>query len=417
MRAVSFGMLAGWLCTAPVLGQATSLPQQMPVAIRNGAPPVEQLTTFDHRRAELERIDNRWQLRAGEISLKDFGNHEKEAREALHLIRELKLTQHGAVGAPLPVMEYWLSDGHAPEGLISGLQTTAIDPQLLRVEQIQGQWCLRDARQVLFAFGSHQAEAQRALEIIRYHGFSQVGYLGHPVPLMMYFLTGPAGKGHSMASTPEPMTSRTRIPNASRPQRNSLEDQHPSLARSSGVPSNGSVPPDVPSVGRQLSVPSSVLPVVAAQGERVQFDWRQVQVRNEDQSWKLVYGPYTLADFGPNLQDARQAQATVQFYRFTEQCRVGGSSSYLTYYLVNGQAPRGIRFGTESVSFHPDMLKVQKLGNEFGIADGQQVVLTFGAREEGAHQVFQAIHRHKFDHLCHIGNPATGGMTFFARAR
>ena len=57
---------------------------------------------------------------------------EFEARQALRLIRELHLTQRGTVGGPDPIMEYWLADGQAPQGLVSGLRTVPLDPAGLR---------------------------------------------------------------------------------------------------------------------------------------------------------------------------------------------------------------------------------------------------------------------------------------------
>ena len=50
------------------------------------------------------------------------GRHETEAREALRLLRELRLNQRGTVGSPRPVMEYWLTDGRAPQGFTQGLR-------------------------------------------------------------------------------------------------------------------------------------------------------------------------------------------------------------------------------------------------------------------------------------------------------
>ena len=42
---------------------------------------------------------SRWRLVAGGVMLKDFGRRESEARLALRLIRELRLNQHGIIGA------------------------------------------------------------------------------------------------------------------------------------------------------------------------------------------------------------------------------------------------------------------------------------------------------------------------------
>src|SRR5262249_29254188 len=113
------------------------------------------LTTFDYRLVDLQWQGERWQLVAGGVMLKDFGRRQTEAREALRIVRELRLTQHGTIGTPKPVMEYWLADGQAPRAYDPRLRLISFDPAGLRVEQVQGQWCLRDARMPLFYFGAH----------------------------------------------------------------------------------------------------------------------------------------------------------------------------------------------------------------------------------------------------------------------
>src|SRR5207248_3088661 len=99
----------------------------------------ENLMTFDPRLAELHWVDNRWQLEAGGVFLKDFGRRENEARQVLHLVRELRLTERGTVGTPQPVMEYWLANGQAPQGSLPGLRLLPLDLASLHVEPIQGQ--------------------------------------------------------------------------------------------------------------------------------------------------------------------------------------------------------------------------------------------------------------------------------------
>ena len=169
--------------------------------------PVEHLTSFNYQTAEVRWEDGRWLLRAGGIVLKDFGRREADAREALRIVRALHLTEHGTVGTPRPVMEYWLSQGRAPGGLVAGLWTLSFDPAALVVQQREGQWCLGDERRTLFFFGVHSDEARQALAIIRRYGFNQVGYVGQGTPAMIYFLAGPGGSSGSVSSSRMPSPS------------------------------------------------------------------------------------------------------------------------------------------------------------------------------------------------------------------
>src|SRR5262249_27785686 len=75
-----------------------------------GTPKKEELVPLDPAKAEIRWQNNRWQLLSGGVWIKDLGTNETDAREALHLIQEMHLTQRGTVGKPKPVMEYWLSD-------------------------------------------------------------------------------------------------------------------------------------------------------------------------------------------------------------------------------------------------------------------------------------------------------------------
>src|SRR5262249_59805688 len=112
-------------------------PQSLPAQSATGQPPAvpaaaamrpETLTAFDPRSARLTWANGDWQLGAGPIALKDFGRREADARQALRVVQELHLTQHGTIGTDRPVLEYWLSDGKAPAGQGCGLPTVALAP-------------------------------------------------------------------------------------------------------------------------------------------------------------------------------------------------------------------------------------------------------------------------------------------------
>ena len=92
-------------------------------SVRPPAAPGEPLVAFNPDLVEVVWTNGTWQLHEArtdgrpETVLKDFGTHQAEAFEALRLIRGLHLTQHGTVGTPQPIMEYWLSDGQAPQAV------------------------------------------------------------------------------------------------------------------------------------------------------------------------------------------------------------------------------------------------------------------------------------------------------------
>ncbi len=398
--------------TPPLAGLSSAAPPAPTTAPE--PPPVEDLTSFEGATARLEWVDRRWQLMAGDRVLKDFGRRESEARQALRLIQSLGLTQRGTVGRPTPVMEYWLAAGAGPQGLTPGLRLLPLDPATLRVEKVQVQWCLRNDQRVLFNFGVHPEEARRALAIIRKYHFSQVGILGQATPSMLLFLSD----GEGMAGlSPAPAHLR-KVPTPSQ------ADGMPGGIVTAALPplqESSSLPRAHPVVfkGSQEHTPhpdrKPGLPGGDGQGEWVGFDWRQAQVVQEGGVWKLTAGAYVLAAFGTAEEAARQALAAVRHYRFTEHCRVGQPAPVFSYFLVNGQAPRGLQFGLTSLAFQPDKLSVEALGRQWALCSGDQVLLILGEEPEDARRLLETIRRNQFDRLCRIGPSEKESMSFFVR--
>jgi hypothetical protein len=378
------------LCLVVVLGALVAYAQ-------DESPPVEKLTSFDYRLAELRWQGDRWQLWAGVVCLKDFGKRESEGREVVRIVRELHLTQHAAIGIPEPIVEYWLADGRAPQGPSPSSRVIAFDPASLRVDSLQGQWCVRDLRHIAFHF-IHEAEARRTLAIIRHYGFNQVGYVGQAPPSMMYFLATPSTR------------SQSPVPS---------EETHAAAKRGhalSGATGQGKTitPVSLPS-GRQLTIARAPLPGQLVIGERATFDWRQVKIRQDDKNWMLVCGSKTLADFGPNESAARQALSAVQHYHFTEQYCIGRPTPSFTYFLVNGQEPRGLCLGVNNIAFDWESLSVRQIEGKFVISESDRILFHFGDDGDEAKQALAAIQHYQFDHLCHIGPPSPLGMSYFVR--
>ena len=424
-RAAPLPSAAATVPAAPTPGGATTA----------AAPPAapEALQSFDSNRAEVQWTGGRWQVVAGGVVLKDFGARQEEARTALRLMRQLRLTQHGTVGAPRPVMEYWLADGRAPQGLVRDLHPLPLDPNSLRVEQVQGQWAVRDNTRVLFTFGARADEARQALAVIQRHGFTQVGVLGPGVPDMLVFLGGPARLPAS-AQMASPAFSRV-VPPAHEPgpavrqagfsaaETNGgiitaglSQPAAPAGAAGDAGPPQPFAPAPLPS-GRQLTPASPPASDPPLQADRTPLDWQQVEVRQDGNDWKLVAGNATLANFGPHDTDARLALNAIRYYHFTEHGTIGSPRPLFSYFLTNGQAPRGYMLGVEHVTFHPDSLAVRQAADAWTIYDGNRALLNFGDRPDEARQALAVIRHYQFDTLCRVGHADTGVLTFFVRAR
>lgn len=387
---------------------------------------------FDPAKVQVEWSNRRWLLvHEGEM-LKDFGAREQEARQALRIIQEFGLNQYVVIGTPTPVMEYWLVDGKAPQGTVrSGMRALPLEPGTLRVEQMNGQWCVRDRSRVLFTFGAHREEAQQALAVLQHYRFDQIGLVGQP-PSMYVFLSRNPDHGVTLAGT---TGSRTMTPpRFSRLAKNA--DGTPKFEKakspSTATGLEGLSTPVVPALARNSTGDRSGIAskpfqwrerMSGGQAEepkaqdRIPFDWRQVQLVLDQGEWKLKVGSTLLANFGYSAQDGRLALSAVRHYRFTEQWRLGGANPYLSYYIANATAPRSLLLGIRAEEFQPQKLELKHLETGYALCEGPRVVLRLRDSEEEGRQLLETIKRHRCDRLCKIGEPGKETMTFLVRSR
>lgn len=417
MRQSAWLLAAVTLCVGQLSAQTPGNPprSQAPPVPSAAQPPAlirpENLVSFDYQQAELRWIDQRWQLLAGGVWLKDFGRREADARAALRIIQSLRLTQRGTVGKPLPVMEYWLADGQAPEGFVGAGRVESLDLHSLRVEEVEGQWALRDNRHRLFAFGPHRDEADQALAVIRKYGFTHVGVIGPATPTMIYFLANDRG------------LSRNRYVSPAELKAGALSGRKP--GQDNAPPASGTDPHGAAQDGAPPAAPSELkgqagkdkTHLAKSVPERVAFDYRQVQLRRDDKEWKLVFGSYVFANFGDDRYAAQQALSLFQYYHFTEQMLIGRPVPTFSYFLVAGQPPRGLKFGLSADGFTPESVVVRQLGKQWMVCENERPLVNFGDSEEDARQLALVIQRYRFDHLCRIGNGPGRSLTFLVRAR
>jgi hypothetical protein len=141
-----------------------------------------------------------------------------------------------------------------------------------------------------------------------------------------------------------------------------------------------------------------------------------VQLRHDGKDWQLVYGNYVLASFADSESSAHVALAVVQHFRFTEHCLIGRPKVHFSFFLSNGQAPRGLCSGARNTPLRVETLSVQKEGADWVIADSGRALFHFGGNDSDARDALQAIRKYHFDCLCQIGTP-DAPLTFLIRSR
>lgn len=420
-------LLLGSLSTAGL-----ALGWQPPVVVAPEPPP-GSARTFDPRDARVLWARGHWQLVAGADVLKDFGPREPDARQALRLLQELGVNQHVVVGSPNVVLEYWLADGKAPQGSVrTGLREVALDPAALKIEQVSGQWMLRDASRTLMQLGPNAGDAQQALDVIRRYQFDKVAVLGQVQPTMYVFTA--QGRGHqaTLPTLPTTGTSSRHLnpPRFSRLAKNADGSPRMEKGKASGLEALAApvIPPLSDPLRKTLTQQNREFhwradgqsgPLTTVQPgdrERVTFDWRQVKLKQDKADWKIVAGSLELGNFGPAIHEARQALMAIRHYRFTEQCRLGGANAYMTYYVAAGNSPSGVLLGVPAEEVKVEALDVRKLAAGYAVCQGARVVFQLRDHEADAKRLVDTMKQHNCDRVCRIGGGGAEPLTILVRS-
>ena len=252
-----------------------------------------------------------------------------------------------------------------------------IDLRTARVEPIRGVWCVRDDDTLLFNFGIDKAGAEQTIAVIRKYGFNRVGVVGTQTqPVMSYLFVSLDQDRPKVFAGPLAMNA-----------------QIDALTRT-GIPVAG----------------------VGFTGEMLKIDPKKVEARKDGAEWVVVAGPEVLGRFGPTEWAAREAARTVQDAKFTEFCRLGGTSG-LTFFLRDGKPPTRAPFSTQGRNFDLAGLKVQQINDKWAVTENNRHLFDVGSPQEGE-TVIRVLKSYGFDQIARLssGGPK-GGITFFVKNR
>jgi hypothetical protein len=346
---------------------APQVPEELPRAV------LEQRWRFDPRAAEVKLDGRHWALYSGKTLIKDFGDKREQAFEARRLIADLSLNEHGVVGTPEPVMEYWLSNGEAPPPPSFARDVIPFDPKTLRMVKSEGAFYVRDERQVIYNFGPYESDAQTALGVLKRYGFNELGFVGLPHPSMSY-----------LVRNDRPRTMLTPADAAFKPRM-------------------------IPQQTNRLPL---VLPKLGPVGERVSIDPMRVELQKMADGWHLMSGPRDVALVGQSDYSARESLRTVQRYPLNDYVRLG-TSGY-GFYLSWGRAPQGVPVGVRNTRFDPAALSAKQLPDQWVLTDGKHVVATFAPEQgEDAKLAVKVLQHYGFDSMCEVGS----GLHYLAKER
>lgn len=118
------------------------------------------------------------------------GNQKADAELTLDIIKKYRMNQV-CFAKPGVAFQYELVSGQAPTGVYAREVCRNFDPGALSVSNIQGRWKIVERTNVLFDFGSNEAQARLVLNIIRKHGFTRSCFVGKPVIGFHYMAQSP----------------------------------------------------------------------------------------------------------------------------------------------------------------------------------------------------------------------------------
>jgi len=343
-------------------------------------PQQEVLSNIDPVSYRAIKTRDRWEVTNGRIAVKDFGADQAAAEEFVKVIRDLRPTQWGRLGADRVVVEYGLTlnDGSRPG--FSPRVAVNLDPVSLRVEQLRGVWVLRDDQNILLNFGPHRDEAEMAYAIIRKYGFNKLGQVG----------TNNAGLTYLFVQ--ETMAKAKKPTGAANAQLSALQAayQEEQLKRT-GI-----------DTGKGPSV-----------GERIVFEPKNLEIRREKGDYVLAVGTDVLANFGGSEWSARDAQKLIVEQRFTEFCRFNKD---VCFFLVNGNAPTRVPFSVQATRYDVGVLKVRRsTGEKYAVYEGLGRQLFACDTQKEAEQLVQLLQHYGFDQKCQLGLSSINSLRFLAK--
>ncbi len=297
------------------------------------------------------------------------------------------------------------------------------------VQKIGGRWKIVVGNMLLLDFGANEAEARRALEIIKHYKMNKQCFVGRPDPSMVYYLAddqAPAGKKAGedcIGFNPDRIEvaeigGRYKIVEGNRwilDFGDNEDEANNSLAiiRNYGFQYICFVGRPDPSM--------SYFRKGRRDGDRnlicTLFDYRSAEITIDKMgNWTIVDRAQVLLNFGDKQVDAEKALAIIKHYRMNQQCYIqeGKIGRLMEYYLVNGDAPIGAIEGEDCISFNPERVNVKKIEGRWKIVEGNHWILDFGDNEHEANNSLAIIRNYGFQYICFVGRPDPS-MIYFRR--
>jgi len=145
----------------------------------------EDCIPFNPSTAHAANIQGDWKLVDGNMWMLSFGNKQAEAQRAALIVKHYQFNKQCFVGRPNPSFSYWLTNNHSAAGSMPGEDCLTFNPNTVQASFTGGMWKMVDGNHAMFSF-PNQAEAVKAVQIVKHYGFNHSCFVGRPDPSMTY---------------------------------------------------------------------------------------------------------------------------------------------------------------------------------------------------------------------------------------
>lgn len=193
MRLTALVAAAAALLVAPAMaigddniagkGRSQSAPQSGPSGPdgpsprRGGLGFSEDCISFDWRDV-LAQDSGGWRVMNGALPMLSYGGDGAGANRAAEIIRHYRFNAQCFIGRPGPSMRYWRRGGKVPSGGYPGEDCKNNNPDSTQARFVAGEWKLVDGGHWMLSFGSNEAEARQAEEIVHRYNLNRQCWVG-----------------------------------------------------------------------------------------------------------------------------------------------------------------------------------------------------------------------------------------------
>ncbi len=172
--------------SAETLRPISSPTATSPVDASDRSSPLEEdCVTINLATTRAEYVRTSWKLVDGNRWILDFKDKGDQAKQAERIVKFYNLNRYCFVRRQSPSFIYWLAGDQSAAGSMPNEDCLKFNPDNIAARQIRGSWKVVDGNHAMFDLPV-QADAERAVQMIRHYRFDRTCFVGRPGATMSY---------------------------------------------------------------------------------------------------------------------------------------------------------------------------------------------------------------------------------------